>query len=260
MSGHDDLHRAGHSAVRWMQEIRRFKPSTISRRFSFTAGFYRTCVLGGLRQHSPAKHVRRPAVPAESPTLGFTHRQVEALLTGRPASTGPCGFAPAALPGVLGSRIFDATSADLADLGDEHGHRVPRVRGKGTKVVQVPAAASGRPGHRPGSRPAGPRAGPAQRPRRPDGPPRGRPAAAAPGPDHRPADEGPPAHAPPRLRHPRCSIPAWTSGTSTRSGPHRPRPPPQLNPGRLHLTTPHLPGSRPERRPALPVSEWRCAE
>jgi hypothetical protein len=137
---------------------------------------------------------------------------------------------------------------------------VPRVRGKGTKVVQVPAAASGRPGHRPGSRPAGPRAGPAQRPRRPDGPPRGHPAAAAPGPDHRPADEGPPAHAPPRLRHPRCSIPAWTSGTSTRSGPHRPRPPPQLNPGRLHLTTPHLPGSRPERRPALPVSEWRCAE
>ena len=121
-----------------MQEIRRFKPSTISRRFSFTAGFYRTCVLGGLRQHSPAKHVRRPAVPAASPTLGFTHRQVEALLTGRPASTGPCGFAPAALPGVLGSRIFDATSADLADLGDEHGHRVPRVRGKGTEVVQVP--------------------------------------------------------------------------------------------------------------------------
>ena len=121
-----------------MQEIRRFKPSTISRRFSFTAGFYRTCVLGGLRQHSPAKHVRRPAVPAASPTLGFTHRQVEALLTGRPASTGPCGFAPAALPGLLGSRIFDATSADLADLGDEHGHRVPRVRGKGTEVVQVP--------------------------------------------------------------------------------------------------------------------------
>jgi hypothetical protein len=74
-------------------------------------------------------------VPAESPTLGFTHLQVEALLTGRPASTGPCGFAPAALPGVLGSRIFDATSADLADLGDEHGHRVPRVRGKGTEVV-----------------------------------------------------------------------------------------------------------------------------
>ena len=31
--------------IRWMQEIRRFKPSTVSRRFSVAAGFYRTCVL-----------------------------------------------------------------------------------------------------------------------------------------------------------------------------------------------------------------------
>ena len=75
--------------IRWMQEIRRFKPSTVSRRFSVVAGFYRTCVIDGLMPHSPAEHVRRPAVPAESPTLGFTHLQFEALLTaraGRPAS------------------------------------------------------------------------------------------------------------------------------------------------------------------------------
>jgi integrase/recombinase XerD len=31
--------------IRWMQEIRRFKPSTVSRRFSVAAGFYRTCVI-----------------------------------------------------------------------------------------------------------------------------------------------------------------------------------------------------------------------
>jgi integrase/recombinase XerD len=59
--------------LRWMQEVRRFKPSTISRRFSVVAGFYRTCVIDGVLDHSPADHVRRPAVPAESPTLGFTH-------------------------------------------------------------------------------------------------------------------------------------------------------------------------------------------
>lgn len=29
--------------VRWMQEVRRFKPSTVSRRMSVVAGFYRTC-------------------------------------------------------------------------------------------------------------------------------------------------------------------------------------------------------------------------
>jgi integrase/recombinase XerD len=38
--------------IRWMQEIRRFKPSTVSRRFSVTAGFYKTCVIDGLLEHS----------------------------------------------------------------------------------------------------------------------------------------------------------------------------------------------------------------
>jgi integrase/recombinase XerD len=33
--------------------------------------------------------------------------------------------------GLLGLRIFEATAADIADLGEEHGHRVLRVCGKG---------------------------------------------------------------------------------------------------------------------------------
>jgi integrase/recombinase XerD len=34
--------------VRWMQEVRRLKPSTTSRRMSIVAGFYRTAVIDGL--------------------------------------------------------------------------------------------------------------------------------------------------------------------------------------------------------------------
>jgi site-specific recombinase XerD len=124
--------------IRWMQEIRRFKPSTVSRRLSVTAGFYRTCALDGVLDHSAAEHVRRPSVSAESPTLGFTHLQFEALLTAARESPNPYDFALVSILGLLGLRIFEATSADIADLGEEHGHRVLRVCGKGTKVVLVP--------------------------------------------------------------------------------------------------------------------------
>jgi site-specific recombinase XerD len=121
-----------------MQEIRRFRPSTVSRRFSVTAGFYRTCALDGILPHPPAEHVRRPSVPAESPTLGFTHLQFQALLTAARESANPYDFALVAMIGLLGLRIFEATSADIADLGEEHGHRVLRACGKGTKIVLVP--------------------------------------------------------------------------------------------------------------------------
>ena len=124
--------------IRWMQEIRRFKPSTVSRRFSVAAGFYRTCALDGVLPHSPAEHVRRPVVAAESPTLGFTHLQFEALLAAARESTHSCDFALVAMLGLLGLRIFEATAADIAHLGEEHGHRVLRVCGKGSKVALIP--------------------------------------------------------------------------------------------------------------------------
>jgi len=43
------------------------------------------------------------------------------------------------LLGLLGLRIFEATGLDIADLGEEHGHRVVRVLGKGDKTVLVVA-------------------------------------------------------------------------------------------------------------------------
>jgi len=120
-----------------MQEIRQFKPSTVSRRFSVTAWFYRTCVIDGLLEHSPAEHVRQPAVPPDTDP-GVHYLQFEALLTAARQSADRCDFALVAMLGLLGLRIFEATGADITDLGEEHGHRVLRVCGKGTKVVLIP--------------------------------------------------------------------------------------------------------------------------
>ena len=124
--------------MRWMQEIRQFQPSTVSRRLSVVCGFYRTCVLDTLLPTSPAEHVRRPPLPTESPTLGLGHLQFEAILTAARQSANRYDFALVAMLGLLGLRIFEATSANISDLAEEHGHRVLRVHGKGDKVVLVP--------------------------------------------------------------------------------------------------------------------------
>ena len=115
--------------VRWMQEVRRYKPSTISRWVAVVAGFYRTCVIDGVLAHSPAEYVRWPNVPPESPTLGLTHLQFEAMLATARSSSNLNDFALVAMLGLLGLRIFEECGANIDDLGEQHGHRVLRVRG-----------------------------------------------------------------------------------------------------------------------------------
>jgi site-specific recombinase XerD len=123
--------------VRWMQETRRFKPSTISRRFSVTAGFYRTRVIDAFWSiHLPSMSAVLKWPPNHRPWASPTCSSRRCSPPRQ--SPDPCDFALVAMLGLLGLRIFEATSADIADLGEEHGHRVLRVCGKGTKIVLVP--------------------------------------------------------------------------------------------------------------------------
>ena len=85
--GHVELY------LRWLQGVRRLKPSTVSRRLSVLATFYRTCVIDDILEHSPAEYVRRPPVPPESPTLGLNHLQFEAMLSAGRDSANPNDFA-----------------------------------------------------------------------------------------------------------------------------------------------------------------------
>jgi integrase len=82
--------------------------------------------------------VRRPPVPVESPTLGLGHLQFEALITTARLSVNINDFALIAMLGLLGLRVFEACGASIGDLGEEHGHRVLKVRGKGDKTVLIP--------------------------------------------------------------------------------------------------------------------------
>lgn len=79
---------------------------------SVVVGFYRTCVM--------------------------SHLQFEAMLSAARTSPNRFDFALVCLLGLLGLRMFEATGLDIEDLGEEHGHRVLRVVGKGSKVVLVP--------------------------------------------------------------------------------------------------------------------------
>jgi hypothetical protein len=76
--------------VRWLQDDRRYQPSTVSRRLSIVVGFYRVCVIDQILPHSPADYVRRPTVPAESPTSGLvicSSKPCSPPLAGRPTRT-----------------------------------------------------------------------------------------------------------------------------------------------------------------------------
>lgn len=129
---HVELH------MRWLQEVRRLKPSTVARRLSVLAMFYRTCVIDGVLEHSPAEHVPRPIAPPESPTLGLTHLQFEAMIAASRDSANINDYALVAMLGLLGLRVFEATGSDVTALGEARGHRVLKVHGKGNKVALVP--------------------------------------------------------------------------------------------------------------------------
>jgi site-specific recombinase XerD len=103
--------------VRWLQEVRCYQPSTVSRRLSVVVGFYRVCVIDQVLPYSPADYVRRPPVPAESPTLGLGHLQFEALISAARLSSNINDFALIAMLGLLGLRIFEACGASIGDLG-----------------------------------------------------------------------------------------------------------------------------------------------
>lgn len=81
--------------------------------------------------------VRRPHVPPDSTTLGLTYLEFVAFLHAA-AGQGPNANALANLLGMLGLRVSEACNVDVSDLGEQRGHRVVRIVGKGGKPASIP--------------------------------------------------------------------------------------------------------------------------
>ena len=79
-------------------------------------GFYRTCVIDTTLDHSPAEYVRRLNVPPESPTLGLSHLQFEAIITAARTSANIYDFALVAMLGLLGLRISEACASPIGTV------------------------------------------------------------------------------------------------------------------------------------------------
>jgi integrase/recombinase XerD len=113
--------------------------ATIGRRLSTIAGFYRYAAEGGLIEHSPAVHVRRPRLDYESHAVGLDRNELGAFLVAAGLSSAQ-DHALASLLALNGLRISEALGADIADLGLERGHRTLVVHRKGGKTVTIPLA------------------------------------------------------------------------------------------------------------------------
>src|SRR6266498_2928918 len=138
--------------VRWLQDVRRYQPSTVSRRLSVVVGFYRVCVIDQILPHSPGDYVRRPTVPrgVAYPRAGASavrSADYHCAAVGQPERLR------------LGRAARPARATDLRGVRGQHrrpgrGARPSGAAGpwQGRQGRARPAATSGGKGDRPGRR------------------------------------------------------------------------------------------------------------
>ncbi len=113
--------------------------STVGRRLSTLASFYRYCHQEGLLERNLAANTRRPKVDYESRTLGLDRNELGALLV--QAGLGSArDHALISLLAMNGLRISEALGAGIDDLDMDRGHRTLRIVRKGGKHVTIPLA------------------------------------------------------------------------------------------------------------------------
>jgi site-specific recombinase XerD len=111
------------------------RPSTVARKLSALSSWYEFLTRLRVVEANPVAGADRPRVARDhSATVGLTPQEVAALLAAADRETGPAAPRNRAILGVLadlGLRVGEVVGLDLADLGEERGHRSVRFVGKG---------------------------------------------------------------------------------------------------------------------------------
>ena len=118
--------------------------ATISKTMAALTGLFDFAVDEGLVERNPARSARRPKVPTVSPRQGLSTCEVRTLLDALDLDTliGRRDRVLLLLLAVQAWRISEALGLHVEDLGEEGGHRVATITGKGNKVCRVPLAAT----------------------------------------------------------------------------------------------------------------------
>jgi len=116
--------------------------SSVRRRLSALSSFYRYCAAHDLIGRVPTEGVARPVVdPDYTATVGLDRDQARALVVAADADTGAQALRTAAVVRLLlhnALRVDEVCAVDVADLGEDSGHRVLRVVRKGARKAKIP--------------------------------------------------------------------------------------------------------------------------
>ncbi len=116
--------------------------SSVRRRLSALSSFYRYCAAHDLTGRIPTEGVKRPVVdPDYTATIGLDRDQARALVAAADRDKGAQALRTAAVVRLLlhnALRVDEACAADIADLGDDAGHKVLRVVRKGSRKAKIP--------------------------------------------------------------------------------------------------------------------------
>lgn len=118
-------------------------PATIAKTMAAVTGLFGFAVDEGLLALNPGACARRPKVPSVSLRQGTSPAEVTALFDALDLDTriGLRDRVLLLLLAVQAWRISEALGLRVEDLGEESGHRVATIVGKGSKVCRVTLAA-----------------------------------------------------------------------------------------------------------------------